>query len=107
MKCEQLELMKVIQFPKNRNIEIKKNNDKFDTAVKFLKFLVDEGADYHIIVCENDAEKLFEGKTREYTVITSNAEKAKGLKFNDNNFTIYPISGDELDLWEGIENERY
>lgn len=89
--------MNVIDFPKNRQIEIKQINSKFDATVDILRYLVENGADYHIVIDREYAEKIFDKCKRKYTVITSNADKAMKLVLEDENFNIYAVQGDELD----------
>lgn len=89
--------MKVIEFPKNKQAKIKLVNSKFDTSVDILRYLVESGADYHIVIDREYAEKIFNKCKREYTVITSNVDKAMELVLYDENFNIYAVQGDELD----------
>lgn len=99
MKVEQLQIMKVIEFSKNRYVENIKKSERLDVAIKFLEYLVDEGADFHIVINKEAALKLFEdndGKLREYLIMTSNLEKARNIKI-DKNACVYVIEGDELD----------
>lgn len=96
MKYKQIELMKVIEFPKNRQMGLKKRNKKLNVAIELLQYLVNGGADFHIVISKEQAEKLYDGDLRKYTVITSNLEEAKNLNISSNNYSIYPIEGDEL-----------
>jgi hypothetical protein len=96
MEGKQLGLMKVIEFPKNRQVENIERNGKLEVAIKILKLLIDEGAGYHIVIDRKAANELFEGVLREYTVITSNLEKTKKFALNSRNYNIYPIEGNEL-----------
>jgi len=98
MKAEQLEIMKVIEFPKNRNVENKLRDDKLEVAIKFLKYLVGEGADFHIIIDRNAALELFEdnAKLKDYLIMTTDFEKARHIKL-DTNYKIYKIEGNEFD----------
>jgi hypothetical protein len=97
MEGKQLGLMKVIEFPKNRQVENIERNEKLEVAIKILKLLVDEGADYHIVIDRKAANELFEGALREYTVITSNLEKAEDIRLRFENYSIFPLKGNELD----------
>ena len=97
MKSEQLEIMKVIEFPKNRNVENKLRSEKLDIAIKFLKYLVDESVDFHIIIDRNAALELFEdnAKLKDYLIMTTDFEKARHIEL-DTNYSIYKIKGNEF-----------
>lgn len=41
MKGEQLQLMKVIEFPKNKDTELKLLKDKLDSAQKMIDFITE------------------------------------------------------------------
>jgi hypothetical protein len=90
--------MKIIEFPKNI-IENNKRDSKFKVAFKLLKTLVDNGADFHIVVDKKDSLLLFNEEdfgSREYIILTSNLEKAKELSLENKNSCIFPIKGDEF-----------
>lgn len=97
MKYKQLEIMKVIEFPKNREAEKIERNKKLEETIRLLSLLVDEGADYHIVIDRKAANEIFEGNLREYTVITTNLKKSNNLILTPRNYNIYPIKGNELD----------
>ena len=102
MKAEQMELMKVIQFPKTK-IEEKENRerkDKFEVAKKFIELLVYEGIDFHIVIDKESAlEVLEDANYRDYLIITTDTEKAKKMQFKltqTRNSNLLPIKGDEF-----------
>lgn len=97
MQNEQLQLMKVIQFPKNKLKENKERLNKLEVAYKLLKCLVEDGADFHIVVTKESAETLYNFPTGEYkyATITSDLEEAQKIRLNDNTF-FYPVKGDEF-----------
>lgn len=98
MKDEQVKITRVIEFPKNRHIEIIRRDEKLQVAIKVLEFLVDEGADFHIVINKEDSLKLFEdnGKLREFLIMTSDADKGQGLRIESKNSTVYEIDGNEF-----------
>lgn len=103
MKGEQLEFMKVIEFPKNKNIEEQKKKDKLEFVRCFLEKLVEEGFDFNIVIDEKATDKFFEiskenqkGSKRKYSVLTSNVEAVKTLSLNPSNIYVYKITGNEL-----------
>jgi len=97
MESEQLELMKVIQFPKNKIKENRDRIDKLEVAYKVLKYLVEEGKEFHIVVTKESAEELFEipSSKYNYVTITSSLGEADNIKLHNNTF-FYPILGDEF-----------
>jgi hypothetical protein len=99
LEGEQLKIMRVIEFPKNRHVEKIKRNEKLQVAIKMLEYLVDEGADFHIIINKEDALKLFDdnGRFREYLIITNDLDKGKRLKTDSKNSMVYEIDGNEFD----------
>lgn len=98
MKYEQLQLMKVIEFPKNKDTELKLFKDKQDSAEKILDFITDLKEDFHIVLSRSAAEELFEmNKFKgDKVVITSNYQEAKEM-FNFKNTIFYKLTGDEFD----------
>lgn len=98
MKYEQLQLMKVIEFPKNKDTELKLLKDKQDSAEKILDFITDLKEDFHIVLSRSAAEELFEmNKFKgDKVVITSNYQEAKEM-FNFKNTIFYKLTGDEFD----------
>lgn len=101
MKGKQLEIMRVIEFPKNKHVENIRRREKYQVAIKLLEILVDEGAEYHIVIDKEDALKIFDAneKLREYLIMTSDIEKAKILRLLrlEENASIYQIDGNEFD----------
>lgn len=101
MKAEQMELMKVIEFPKNKIEEKERRErlDKLDVSYKLLEELVKTGADFHIIVTKESASELFDFPEKynkyQYATLTSNLKEAKTINLKDNTM-FYPIKGDEL-----------
>jgi hypothetical protein len=92
--------MKVIEFPKNRQVENIIRDEKLRTAVQILKFLVENDGEYHIVISRNDAEKLFDSKNlRSSTIITSNYEAIDrtALDYMREYFSVYPIKGNDFD----------
>lgn len=94
--------MKVIEFPKNKQVHDQVRNDKLDVAIEFLKYLVGEGAEYHIVINREDATKLFDvskakGELRDYLIMTSDFDSGKRLKLSKENSSVYVLTGDELD----------
>ena len=106
MKTKQLEIFKVIEFPKNREMEIKQmdeecnlRNKKLEVAKAMLEILTEEKADYHIIIKKEDVLKIFENNKgcNEYLMITSNFDTAKRIKIGSKNSSVYEIKSEELD----------
>ena len=99
METKQLEIFKVIEFPKNKEMENDLKYEKLEIAIKMLKFLVDEGADFHIILNRKDTLKLFEysNNIRDYLILTSNLEIAKNLEINNKIPNLYELIGNEFD----------
>lgn len=97
MKYEQLQLMKVIEFPKNKDTELKLLKDKQDSAEKILDFITDLKEDFHIVLSRSAAEELFEmNKFKgDKVVITSNYQEAKEM-FNIKDTIFYKLTGDEF-----------
>lgn len=97
MKGEQLQLMKVIEFPKNKDTELKLLKDKQDSAEKILDFITDLKNDFHIVLIRSAAEELFEmNKFKgDKIVITSNYQEAKKI-FKSKDFIFYKLTGDEF-----------
>ena len=99
MEHEQLEIMRVIQFPKNRQYENKIRNEKLEVAIRILEVLVAGDADFHIVIDSESALKIFEDnndKSIEYLLLSTNEEKGKNVKINGDNTVMYEITGDEL-----------
>jgi hypothetical protein len=100
-----MELMKVIEFPKQK-IEEKDNRDrkeKLEQAYKMLDYLIDAGADFNIIVDIEKANELFEisesqMKKFQYIAISTNYDKFKKIRFAEgvNKVACYQIKGDEF-----------
>lgn len=101
MKAEQIELMKVIDFPKSKIEEKERRErlDKLDVAYKLLERLVKTGAEFHIVITRESTSELFnlpEGYNKyKYATLTSDLEKAKRINLKDNTM-FYPIKGDEF-----------
>lgn len=102
MKHEQMELMKVIEFPKDKIKEKLKNEriGKLDAACKMLKYLIEEEADFHIVLKIETANKLFEVSEEEmkkydYIILTSNYEESKHIPIKRS--CVYRIKGDEFE----------
>lgn len=97
MKGEQLQLMKVIEFPKNKDTELKLLKDKQDSAEKILDFITDLKEDFHIVLSRSAAEELFEMEKfkGDKVVITSNYQEAKEM-FNIKDTIFYKLTGDEF-----------
>lgn len=98
MKYEQLQFMKVIEFPKNKDTELKLLKDKQDSAMDMINYLTDRKKDFHIVVSKSTAEELFEmDKFRgDKVVITSNYEEAKRIFPELKNTIFYKLTGDEF-----------
>lgn len=90
---------KVIEFPKNKQYEANKCNDKLEVAYQFLQSLINRGGEFHILISHKDAEKLFDGDIKDFTVITSNLDELEHSNYFllKNNFSVYQLEGDELD----------
>lgn len=89
--------MKVIEFPKNKDTELKLLKDKQESAEKMINFFTDFKKDFHVVVSRSAAEELFEmdkfkGNT---VVITSNYEEAKEI-FTSKDIIFYKLTGDEF-----------
>lgn len=100
MQGEQLEIMKVIQFPKNRQYKLNQKNRKLNVAIRMLEVLSEHDIEFHIVVNKKAALILFddtEGKMRDYLFISSSYEESKNIKLNSENSRVYEIDGDELD----------
>jgi len=102
LKSEQLSIMKVIQFPKNRQVEHKIRNQKLDVAIRMLEYLVDIGADFHIVVDVEHGSELFTPKQEwrpdtQHVILSSNKEKVLKLNVNNLNSSYYCLEGNELD----------
>ena len=97
MKGEQLQLMKVVEFPKNKDTELKLLKDKLDSAQKMIDFITEHKEDFHIVINRSAAEELFEmDKFKgDKVVITSNYQKAKEI-FKKDNYIFYKLTGDEF-----------
>lgn len=101
MKTEQMELMKVIQFPQKKieEKEMRERFDKLEVAYKLLEELVKTGADFHIVITKESTSELFdfpnEYNKYQYATLTSNLKEAKKINLKDNTM-FYPIKGDEL-----------
>ena len=105
MKAEQMELMKVIQFPKKKMEEKERleRKDKLEQAYKMLDYFIDCGADFSILVDMKMADELFEVSKSQmekfkYLAITTNYEKFKKIRFAEgvNKVACYQIKGDEI-----------
>jgi len=100
---EQLEIMKVIQFPKNKEYESRKRDEKLSAAIKMLEYFVSEGKEFNIVVDKETALTLFEESTsnqkiQDYVVLTtSDRENSQKFKVNINNSNLYFIQGTEFD----------
>lgn len=97
MKYEQLQLMKVIEFPKNKDTELKLLKDKQESARKMIDFITDFKKDFHVVLSRSAAEELFEmDKFKgDKVVITSNYKEAKEM-FNIKDTIFYKLTGDEF-----------
>ena len=105
MENEQMELMKVIQFPQNKIKEKEKveRKDKLLQAYKMLDYFIECGADFSILVDMKVADELFEVsqaqmKEYKYLAITTNHEEFKKVRFAEgvNKVAFYEIKGDEI-----------
>mgnify|MGYP000903907167 CR=1 FL=1 len=87
MDVEQLEIMKVIEFPKNKEIAEKLKNNKLDVAIGILELLSEEGSDYHILVSKE--APIRETKHLKY-YSSSNIKNylKKKYGFKDLNYTV-------------------
>lgn len=99
MKGEQLQLMKVIEFPKNRQVENQLRHKKLEVAMKLLEAIIDDGAEYHIVINREDTLKLFEysSKIGDYLIMTSDVETAKKIKIDNKKCCVFEIKGDEIE----------
>ena len=102
MKAEQMELMKVIQFPQKK-VEEKENRerkDKFEVAKKFIELLAYEGIDFHIVIDKESALKVMEDDNfKDYIIVTTNFEEAKKMQLKMTqmgNSVCAAIRGDEF-----------
>lgn len=102
MKLEQIELMKVIEFPKCK-IEEKENRerqDKLEVAKNLVNRLVDEEIEFHIVLDKESILKVLEDANyKDYNIITTNQEEAEKmlLKLTQmRNSCLIPIKGDEI-----------
>lgn len=105
MKAEQMELMKVIQFPKKVIEEKEKleRKDKLLQAYKMLDYFIECGADFSILIDMKIANELFEVSENQmekykYLAITTNYEEFKKVRFAEgvNKCAFYEIKGDEI-----------
>lgn len=105
MKSEQMQLMRVIEFPKSKieEKEERERKDKLEVAYKMLDYLIDCGADFNIIVDIEKANELFEisesqMKKFQYISLSTNYEKFKKIRFAEgvNKVACYQIKGVEL-----------
>jgi hypothetical protein len=100
MKSEQMELMKVIEFPKYK-IEEKAEKEKIaklDVAYKMLKYLIEEGHDFHVVISADAVNELFETDKvceDDYGILTSNFDEAKRIRIKSDNTIFYKIEGNE------------
>lgn len=101
MKAEQMELMKVIDFPKSKIEEKERRErlDKLDVAYKLLERLVKTGTEFHIVITRESTSELFEFPKEynkyQYATLTSDLKEAKRINLKDNTM-FYPIKGGEL-----------
>ena len=99
-KYEQLEIMKVIEFPKNRQYENKIRNEKLNVAIKILELLNSEGCDFRIVINKNAALEIFdlEDYQKEYLILTTSSfEKDRHFKADATNAELHAIQGNEVD----------
>jgi len=101
MKTEQMQLIKVIEFPKYKIEEKveKERLDKLDVAYNMLKYLIEEGHDFHIVISADAVNELFETdkiSSDDYGILTSNIDKAEKIRIKSDNAIFYQIEGDEF-----------
>ena len=100
MKYEQQEIMKVINFPKNKQYENKLKNNKLEVAISMLEYCNRENIDFSIIIDNKTALDLFdeteEQQIKDYLIITTSFKKNKQLKIDKSNASLYELRGDEL-----------
>lgn len=98
LEGKQLELMRVIEFPKNREIKQKTLKDKQKVAELLIDFLTDEECDFHIVISRKSAEKLFEmdGYKGDKVILTSNHKEAKQILPELKKGIFYLLTGDEF-----------
>lgn len=101
MKAEQIELMKVIEFPqrKVKEKEFRERKDKLEVAYKMLECLVGYGAEFAIIIETEKANRLLEINEKQfnrykYVTLTSDHELYKDIDIKNSMF--YEIKGDEF-----------
>lgn len=103
MEGEQLELMKVIEFPKNRNVIEMERQNKLNVIQTILELIIQEGNDFHIVIDKKSALEIFEdsdNKLKDYFILTTNFEEAQKMKLkmtHTRNSIIQKIIGNELD----------
>lgn len=103
MEGEQLELIKVIQFPKNRQVVEIERQDKLEVIQKILKLIIEEGNDFHVLIDKKTALEIYEDPTnglKDYLILTTNFEEAQKMKLKmtqTRNSRIQKITGNELD----------
>lgn len=98
MPEKQFKNNKIIQFPKNRNVEVIQRKRKYKSAVYFLDYLTKMGADYHIVITKADACAFFDkDELTDYVVLSSNLDKSRDVDLFQFGISIYPIKGGEFD----------
>jgi len=101
MKYEQQEIMKVIEFPGNRQFEDSKRSEKLKVAIAMLEYCYNENTDFSIVVDNKAALGLFEGKDenliKDYLIITTSRKSKEHFKIDSSNSSMYEITGNEFD----------
>lgn len=100
MKLEQMELMRVIEFPKSKLKENREKQDKLEVAKKLVNLLVDKEIEFQIIIDKESALKVLKDDDfKDYVIITTNLEEAEKLRLkltHMRNSKIAVIRGGEL-----------
>jgi len=94
-----MEESKVIEFPKNKNIENQLRYDKLQVAIEWLKYLHGKEVDFSILLDKHSAMELFDAKTekiKDFIIISADIQKVKSYNLNFN-YNLYEIKGTELD----------
>lgn len=94
--------MKIIEFPKNNNIEYAGKIAKLDIAYELIEIVIATGCDFHVMIPAEASKVLFAQPETDKPVpciLTSNLEKAKQM-FDTlaelKTIHYYPIRGDEF-----------
>ena len=84
---EQLTISKVIQFPKNKEMESRKKQEKLEFVEIVVEYLINNDLPFSLILDKNTTLELFEvdfTKLKEYQIITNDREFSRKLKIDKN-----------------------